>query len=117
MHGTHASPPPIRPVVSCFPPHLQDEDELFKIHSFIALTKPFKRVLVPVLKGNGGGSGADAQQQQQQWDEEVKEEVETWPIVQAYGLDGQAAHASNGVQMAGTPPSYAIRSSLLHLPA
>ena len=64
----------------------QDEDELFKIHSFIALTKPFKQVVLPVLKGEERATEAE---QRRRWDEECKEEIETWPIVQAYGLDGQ----------------------------
>jgi hypothetical protein len=70
-----------------------DEDELFKIHAFIALTKPFRRVVVPVLRGRAA-DGAQPQQQQQQlkWDEEVKDDVERWPIVQAYGLDELGAN-------------------------
>ena len=41
--------------------------------------------MLPVLKGEEKASEA----QQRRWDEECKEEIETWPIVQAYGLDGQ----------------------------
>ncbi len=76
----------------CF---LQDEDELFKIHAFISLTAPFRHVVIPVLRSaiidNAATSSQSSQLLQAKWDEETKNEVEQWPIVQAYGLDGQSA--------------------------
>ena len=62
----------------------QDEDELFKIHSFIALTQTCSHVVVPVISAASSSSDSQAAR-----DDRMKRDMETWPIVQAYGLDGR----------------------------
>lgn len=61
-----------------------DEDELFKIHAFISMTRDFPRVLVPTMYEDGVvGSAASVR---------ARSEIESWPLVQAFGLDELGRH-------------------------
>ena len=74
-----------------------DEDEIFKIHAFLELTKGIKRVIVPVLADPAAAAAAatsssKSSKHPQDPEMALKMSLESWPIVQASGLDEMGRH-------------------------